>query len=39
MIDGIIKQLRDFNDATLRKDVENNPEELQQLVNTYFHCG
>ena len=39
MIDGIIKQLRDFNDVTLRRDIEHNPKELQKLVNTYFHCG
>lgn len=39
MIDGIIKQLRDYNDTTLRKDVENKPEEIQKLVNEYFHCG
>jgi glutamine synthetase len=39
MIDGIIKHLRDFNDRTLRKDVEHKPEAMQKLVNAYFHCG
>lgn len=39
MIDGIIRQLRSFNDATLRQDTKNNPEMVQQLVETYFHCG
>ena len=39
MIDGIIKQLRDFNDSNLRKEVENRPEELKELVERYFHCG
>ena len=39
MIDGIIKQLRDFNDSDLRKEVENRPEELKELVERYFHCG
>ena len=39
MIDGIIKQLRDFNDCNLRKEVENRPEELKELVERYFHCG
>lgn len=39
MIDGIIKQLRAFGDKTLRADIENNPEEVQKLVNEYFHCG
>ena len=39
MIDGILQQLRAFNDQTLRRDIEHNPEEIQQLVETYFHCG
>jgi glutamine synthetase len=39
MIDGIIAQLRDFDDKTLRKDIEDKPKEIQKLVNTYFHCG
>ena len=39
MIDGIIKQLRDFNDSNLRKEVENRPAELKVLVERYFHCG
>ena len=39
MIDGIIKQLRDFNDSNLRKEVENRPAELKELVERYFHCG
>ena len=39
MIDGIIKQLRDFNDSNLRKEVENRPQELKELVERYFHCG
>jgi len=39
MIDGIIKQLRDFNDSKLRKEVENRPQELKELVERYFHCG
>ena len=39
MIDGIITQLRSFDDATLRKQIENRPDEILQLVNQYFHCG
>jgi glutamine synthetase len=39
MIDGIIKHLRSFNDRTLRHDIEDNPDAMQKLVNTYFHCG
>ena len=39
MIDGIINQLRTFDDATLRQRVESWPEEVMKLVKTYFHCG
>ena len=39
MIDGIIAQLKAFNDATLRSDIENKPKEIQKLVEAYFHCG
>ena len=39
MIDGIIAQLRAFDDRSLRSDVESYPEEIQKLVERYFHCG
>jgi len=39
MIDGIIEQLRAFDDRTLRVDISDNPEEIQKLVEQYFHCG
>ena len=39
MIDGIIAQLRAFDDETLRKNIEGYPEEIQKLVTQYFHCG
>lgn len=39
MIDGIIRKLESYDDVSLRKDLENNPEEMLKLVNTYFHCG
>ena len=45
MIDGIIRDLRAFNDRTLRTDIANNPsesnrlDELNRLVHLYFHCG
>ncbi len=39
MIDGIIAQLREFKDKTMRKDIENNMEEVQKLVTRFFHCG
>ncbi|MCR4582923.1 MAG: glutamine synthetase family protein [Prevotella sp.] len=39
MIDGIITQLQSFHDETLRQDIQDNPEEISKLVDTYFHCG
>ena len=39
MIDGIIEQLRAFDDKNLRHTIENYPEEIQKLVTKYFHCG
>ena len=39
MIDGIIAQLRAFDDRTLRKSIENSPKEILKLVTQYFHCG
>ena len=39
MIDGIIAQLRAFDDKTLRKNIEGYQEEIQKLVTKYFHCG
>lgn len=39
MIDGIIRQLRAFDDRTLRSEIDHNHDAIRQLVNTYFHCG
>jgi glutamine synthetase len=39
MIDGIISELRAFNDRTLRRDIQKKPSEVAKLVKTYFYCG
>ena len=39
MIDGIIKNLKSFNDSNIRKQVEENKDEMLKLVKEYFHCG
>lgn len=39
MIDGIIRKLRSYNDATLRRDIQDKPEEMEKLVGKYFYCG
>ena len=39
IIDGIIKDLKKFEDKNIRKDLENNPEKMLELVNKYYYCG
>ena len=39
MIDGIIKRLRAYDDATLRASIGGDNENMLQLVKRYFHCG
>ena len=39
MIDGILAQLRAFDDRTLRRDIQKKPGEVAKLVKTYFYCG
>ena len=39
MIDGIISQLSSYRDGSLRKEIENKPQEMLQMVKKYFHCG
>ena len=39
LIDVIIKTLKSYNDGNLRKETENNPEEIKKLVNRFFYCG
>lgn len=39
MINGILSQLRAYNDRTLRHDIEGNQEKIAALVERFFHCG
>ena len=39
LIDGIIKQLRAFNDRTLRAEIGNDPKKTLELVESFIHCG
>jgi glutamine synthetase len=39
MIDGIIENLRAFNDRTLRKDINNDLEKIEKLVKRFLQCG
>lgn len=39
MLDDLIRQLKSFDDANIRQEIEKNPEKMVELVNQYFHCG
>lgn len=39
MIDGIIKMLRSYNDADLRKQVGHSQQAMLDLVRRHWHCG
>jgi glutamine synthetase len=39
IIDGIINDLKKFDDKNLRKDINDNKDKIMELVNKYFHCG
>ena len=39
LIDGIMKQLRAFNDRTLRAEIGSDPEKTLALVESFIHCG
>jgi len=39
MIDGVIKKLRAFNDANLRKEVAADQDKMSGMIKKYFHCG
>ena len=39
MIDGIIAQLKAFDDRKLRAEVTKSKTAMANLVATYFHCG
>ena len=39
LIDGIIKDLRSYNDRTLRAEIGTNPHKILELVESFIHCG
>ena len=39
MIDGIVAQLKAFDDADLRERIAGNREATERLVRRFFHCG
>jgi len=39
LIDGIIQQLRGYNDQDIRERIQQNPALMQELVERFYHCG
>ncbi|MDY5970070.1 MAG: glutamine synthetase family protein [Bacteroidales bacterium] len=39
LIDATIKELRSYDDRTLRKDIGDNASKILSLVEAYLHCG
>ena len=39
LIDGIIRKLRDYDDADLRSRIGDDRDEMLKLVRRYWHCG
>lgn len=39
MIDGIIKQLKSYDDKNLIERAKSDPELMSGIVKQYFHCG
>lgn len=39
MLDGIIANLRSFNDKNIAEEVRRNPGLMGDLVKKHFHCG
>ena len=39
LIDGVLKDLRAFDDRTLRADIGRDPQKTLELVETFIHCG
>ena len=39
MIDGILRQLRSYDDRHLHEDADRDPELMKSLVKEYFYCG
>lgn len=39
MIDGVIKSLKEQNDANLRDEIKDSPEKMLEVVHNNWHCG
>ena len=39
LIDGILQQLRSYDDRHLRAEIGTNPHKILELVESFIHCG
>jgi glutamine synthetase len=39
IINGLIKDLKKFEDKDIRKELEKNPNKMLELVYKYYYCG
>lgn len=39
MLDGLVAELKAFDDEGLKKEIFDNQDKMLQLVDNYFHCG
>ena len=39
IIDGIIKNLKQFDDKDIRQELAKNPDKMMELVRKYYYCG
>ncbi|MCR5821561.1 MAG: glutamine synthetase family protein [Bacteroidales bacterium] len=39
LIDGILNELRSFNDRTLRAEIGKDADKTLELVKSFIHCG
>ncbi|MDR0796596.1 MAG: glutamine synthetase family protein [Tannerella sp.] len=39
IIDGIIKDLKKFDDKDIRMQLEKNPDQMMEIVRRFFYCG
>ena len=39
IIDGVISELKKYNDKNLRGEIANDNEKIMEMVSKYIHCG
>ena len=39
IINGLVQNLKKFEDKDIRKELEKNPEKMLEVVRKYYYCG